>query len=243
MKRAFVYIVLATLVDGCAGMTGALVPERWLARRRAAWVGFATGVLLGVTFLHVLPEAVATHSVQGVLRATLASFTCMTALEWWLGHRGTRRSYRAILPVMLLASDGLHNTSDGAAVAAAFLVSPRLGLLTTLAVVAHEVPKEIGDFALLTAAGMGRIRAIVALAIVQLTAGIGALAAVLLVSFWSSAEGLVLGIAAGTFLYIAATDLLPELLHESQGGRAGHQAILAFLVGLAIALVMARLPA
>jgi zinc and cadmium transporter len=138
---------------------------------------------------------------------------------------------------MLLGSDALHNIGDGAAIAAAFLVSPRLGVVTALAVIAHEVPEEIGDYALLRAAGMARGRALLAMAGVQLTAGLGALITVLAASAWAQAAGYVLGLASGTFLYIGATDLLPEVLHERGRETASRQAVLGFGAGVVVAVV------
>lgn len=222
-------------------MTGALLPEAWLASRRQALVGFATGVILGVAFLDILPEALVKGDAKTILGIALASFSATAALEWWLGHRRSRHDSHSILPVMLLGSDGLHNAGDGAAIAAAFLASPRLGVATALAVIVHEVPQEVGDYAILRSAGVSRGRAVVALSLVQLTAGLGALAAILTASAWTSATRGVLGIAAGTFVYIGGSDLLPELLHESRDGRAGWQAIAGFLAGLVVAVASSAL--
>ena len=239
MRAPWLAITLAVLVDGCAGLTGALLSEAWLASRRGALVGFATGVILGVAFLDILPEALVNGGTKTILGIALASFSCTAALEWWLGHRRSRHDAHTILPAMLLGSDGLHNAGDGAAIAAAFIASPRLGVATALAVIVHEVPQEVGDYAILRSSGMSRGRAAVALSLVQLTAGLGALVAILVASVWTSAIRYLLGIAAGTFLYIGSSDLLPELLHESPEGRAGWQAILGFLAGVAVAVTSA----
>jgi zinc and cadmium transporter len=232
----WLYIAVAILLDGCAGLAGGVMPERWIVTRRPALVGFASGVLLGVVFLDLLPEALAKGSSRAVLGTALASFTAMACLEWWLGHRRSRHSAQGPLPIMLLGSDALHNIGDGAAIAASFLASPRLGVVTAFAVIVHEVPEEIGDYALLRRAGMRRGSALLAMAAVQLTAAIGAVATVLAASTWEMAAGWVLGLAAGTFLYIGATDLLPEVLHERAEGASSRQAVLGFAVGIAVAV-------
>ncbi len=128
------------------------------------------------------------------------------------------------------------DSGDGAAIAAAFLVSTRLGLATTLAVVVHEMPQEVGDHALLRDAGLPRSTALVGLAAVQLTAGAGA-AAVAIGTQAGSWLGVVLSLAGGTFVYVAAPDLLP-VLHEAEEPRERDIRLAGFLVGLA---VLARL--
>jgi zinc and cadmium transporter len=111
----------------------------------------------------------------------------------------------------LLGSDALHNVSDGMAIAAGFLVSTQVGFLTAMAVIVHEVPEEVADYALLRASGMPRRRALAGLAIVQLTAVIGAAGTLVASSLIARAEGVMLAIACGTFVYIALVNLAPEL--------------------------------
>jgi zinc and cadmium transporter len=234
--RAWLYIAVAVLLDGCAGLAGGVMPERWLVSRRSALVGFASGVLLGVVFLEVLPEALAHANARAVLGLTLGSFVAMAGLEWWLGHRRSRHAGHAALPVMLLGSDALHNVGDGAAIAASFLVSPRLGVATAFAVIVHEVPEEVGDYAILRRAGMTRASALAAMGAVQLTAAVGAVVTVLAASAWQRAASSVLGLAGGTFVYIGATDLLPEVLHEQAEGTSNRQAFIGFVTGVAIAV-------
>jgi zinc and cadmium transporter len=135
--------------------------------------------------------------------------------------------------VTLLGSDALHNIGDGATIAAAFLSSTRLGAVTTVAVLAHELPQEVGDYVLLRAAGIRRAPALLRLGAVQLTAAIGAGAVAFASSLFARASGIVLAVAGGTFLHIGATDLLPEVVHGEgeQRGRAG--AVLGLLLGIA----------
>ncbi|WP_224363850.1 ZIP family metal transporter [Hyalangium versicolor] len=212
MERATLYTWLAVLADGLAGLTGGLLSEQWLRRHLAVFVGFAAGALLTAVFLELLPEAVASEG-PSAFHWAFASFMVLAVAEWLMGHHhhDSHGSQSRTLPPALLTSDALHNVGDGAAVAAAFLVSPKAGIATALAIIAHELPQEVGDYALLRAAGFSRARALTALSLVQLSAALGAAAVMLGSHLVQNLEGIVLAIASGTFLYIGATDLLPEM--------------------------------
>jgi zinc and cadmium transporter len=245
MERSTLFIWLAVLADGLAGLTGGLLSERWLARHLSALVAFSAGALLGAVFLEVFPEAVEATG-PAAFQWALASFLALTFLEWFLGphhhdhsthepghqHHAPIKASSTVVP-SLLAADALHNIGDGAAVAAAFLASPQAGVATALAVIAHELPQEVGDYALLRAAGLSRSRALLALGGVQLTAVLGAGAVLLGSQLIQGLEGLILALASGTFLYIGATDLLPELRHSSTPSeRRGR--LVGFLLGLGL---------
>lgn len=232
----WVWIVAAILFDGLAALAGGLVGEAWLARHRAGWIGFAAGTLLGATLLDILPEAVEASGATALSWA-LASFVLMALFEWTVSHRHRRGPAAPVLPAALLGSDALHNLGDGAAIAASFVSSPRLGVLTTLAVILHEVPEELGDYVLLRAAGVSRRRALLALAGVQLTAALGAAATLAAWSAFAHLSGVVLAIAAGTFLYIAATDLLPAVLHADEDRPERRSGMLGFLIGAALTVI------
>jgi zinc and cadmium transporter len=216
MERATLYTWLAVLADGLAGLTGGLLSEQWLRRHLAVFVGFAAGALLTAVFLELLPEAVAEQG-PSAFNWAFASFMVLAVAEWLMGHHhhDDHGTQSRTLPAALLASDALHNLGDGAAVAAAFLVSPRAGIATALAIIAHELPQEVGDYALLRASGFSRVRALIALSLIQLTAALGAGAVLLGSHLVQNLQGIVLALASGTFLYIGATDLLPEIRSAS----------------------------
>ncbi len=239
-SHTVLFVLIAVGLDGLAGLAGGVLSERWLHQRLPALVAFAAGTLLSAVFLEVLPQAV---EVQGAATFTwaFASFVALALLEWALGHHphhaeaaaGHAHGHHAhpgtpTLPVTLLASDALHNVGDGAAVAAAFLVSPQAGIATAFAVIVHELPQEVGDYALLRAAGWSRGGSLVALAGVQLTAAIGAAGVLLGTRMLPSLQGTVLAIAGGSFLYIGAVDLLPEM----RRGPDARQRLVGFLCGL-----------
>ncbi|GMU00569.1 hypothetical protein KH5H1_46890 [Corallococcus caeni] len=239
-------VFIAVGLDGLAGLAGGVLSEPWLQRRLPALVAFAAGTLLSTVFLEVLPEAVEARG-QAAFTWAFASFVALALLEWALGHHHHDAELAAghahghvhhthhhghsgapTLPSALLASDALHNVGDGAAVAAAFLVSPQAGFATAFAVIVHELPQEVGDYALLRAAGWSRARSLVALAAVQLTAAAGAAGVLLGTRYLPSLQGTVLAIAGGSFLYIGAVDLLPEL----RRGPDARQRVVGFFCGL-----------
>ncbi|RKH50665.1 ZIP family metal transporter [Corallococcus llansteffanensis] len=235
-SQTVLLVFIAVGLDGLAGLAGGVLSERWLQRHLPALVAFAAGTLLAAVFLEVLPEAVAALG-DAAFTWALGSFVILALLEWALGHHhhhveaaaGHVHSHGApTLPAALLASDALHNVGDGAAVAAAFLVSPNAGFATAFAVIVHELPQEVGDYALLRAAGWSRVRSLVALGGVQLTAVAGAAAVLLGTRHLPSLQGTVLAIAGGSFLYIGAVDLLPEL----RRGLDSRKRVGGFLCGL-----------
>ncbi|RKH61040.1 ZIP family metal transporter [Corallococcus aberystwythensis] len=238
-------VFVAVGLDGLAGLAGGVLSERWLQRRLPALVAFAAGTLLSAVFLEVLPEAVEARG-NAAFAWAFASFVALALVEWALGHHHHAAEAAAghahghphahhhghpgapTLPAALLVSDALHNVGDGAAVAAAFLVSPHAGFATAFAVIVHELPQEVGDYALLRAAGWSRARSLLALGAVQLTAVVGAAGVLLGTQHLPSLQGTVLAIAGGSFLYIGAVDLLPEL----RRGPDSRQRVVGFLCGL-----------
>ena len=228
------WIILAVLVDGAAGLAGGLFPEGWLKRHLSALVGFAAGALIAAVFLDVLPESIA-RLHRAALDWAFGGFVGLAILEWAIGQHHHGGGRRAALPPSLLLSDALHNVGDGIAIAAAFLASPRVGVAVSIAVIAHEVPQEIGDYALLRSAGMDRRRAVLWLALVQLTAAVGALGVWLASETSRNVSAVLIAIACGTFLYIAATDLLPEI-HSSPSAPERLKRLVGFLLGIALLL-------
>ncbi|MFT3767476.1 MAG: ZIP family metal transporter [Minicystis sp.] len=241
MNIQWLYIGAALLLDGAVGLAGGLLPEHRLVRHRALFVGFAAGALLGAAFLDVLPEAIEAAGSRAMTWA-LGAFMLTTLLGRMAANRWptTTATRSPGLPVKLLGSDALHNIGDGAIIAAAFFSSTGLGVVTTFAVLAHELPQEVGDYVLLRAAGIRRGPAILALAAVQMTALIGAAAVAFASSLFARTSGVVLAVAGGTFLQIGATDLLPEVLNGEGEPRGRTIAVLGLLLGIAaIAAVQA----
>jgi zinc and cadmium transporter len=181
-------------------------------------VGFSSGTLLGSAFLDLLPEAieVAANTITPfyyVILGIVAFFAMEKFLHW-------RHCHEEECPVHMFAylnliGDGIHNFIDGMIIAATFLVSFDLGFATTLAVIFHEIPQEIGDFGVLIYGGFSKKKALTYNFISALTAILGAITTYFL-AYLQSIEILLVPFAAGGFIYIAATDLMPELHKKSQ---------------------------
>jgi zinc and cadmium transporter len=218
----WLWVAIAVALDGADQAGGAALPDRWLGRYRTPMLGFAAGALLASGVVEILPDAYASLG-PSALGWVLAAFAVLAVIERVSARRGHHRD--PVVPASLLGSDALHNIGDGMAIAAAFLTSTHVGIVTSGAVIVHEVPEEIADYALLRTAGMSRRAAMLALAAVQLSAGIGAAGTLVASSLLARGHGAILAIAGGTFVYIAAVDLLPELVRARRV--AGFAALVA----------------
>ena len=228
----------AVAVDGCAALVSGLVRERWLTKGRPVLLGFASGVLLGTAFLDLLPEALRQASPRLAIGCALGCLVVMAVFQRALGDGRKHASGGAgRLAVRLLGADAFHNAADGAAIAAGFLISPRLGVMTAVAVIVHEVPEEVADYVLLRHGGLSRGRAIVALTAVQFTAAVGAAVTLVSTTSWQRMSGVVLGIATGTFVYIAIFDLLPDVLRDRDIGPSWAQGALGLGAGIALSVL------
>jgi zinc and cadmium transporter len=213
----FLWILSSGLVMSAIALVGSLalvIPTEALRRLLRPLVAFAAGTLLGSAFLHMIPGAIehaGAHTM--VFLFVLAGFATFFALEQFLEWRHCDDNYVEGAPRpltwLILLGDGLHNFLDGLAVAGAFLVDIRLGMGAWLATAAHEVPQELGDFAVLVHGGLTRRKALLYNLLSALLFVVGGMMA------WLAAAridvALLLPFAAGNFLYIAASDLVPAV--------------------------------
>jgi zinc and cadmium transporter len=200
-------------------------------------------VLLATAFLELLPEAVAMAPAgRSPLAAALVGMTAFFLLERWLhgfhGHEGSHAHAQASRARVLIG-DGVHNFIDGVMIAASFLADPRLGIATTVAVAAHEVPQEVADYAILVQSGVTPRRALA----LNFASGLFALVGVLAcTSFQANVEPYLpwfLTATAGMFIYIAASDLIPELRHPRQRGQWVYAP--PFVGGIALMALLSQL--
>jgi zinc and cadmium transporter len=211
-------------------------------------IGFASGALLGAAFLHLLPESFADERVAAIAPAlVLTGFFGFFILErtvWAHQHEVTGTARHGLPPLALLnvLGDGAHNAVDGVAIAAAYLTSSSLGLTMTLAVMLHEVPQEVGDYGILLHAGLSRRQAILWNLVSAMCAVAGA--AVVLVVGLRLAElaAVIVPVAAGGFIYIAAVDLIPQLRGESAIGTATAFGTARLLLVIGLGIVLTSLP-
>lgn len=223
------WIIAATLGGGIlSAVAASLFLTLGPPARRALLphlVSFATGALLGGALLGLLPHAIEEagtdnlHSIGLAVLIGLLIFFALEKLVLWRhchfddceAHGPTEAHRDAATGNMILIGDGLHNALDGILIGAAFLTDIHLGIVTTVAVIAHEIPQEMGDVAILLNSGLSRARVLVYNLAVSLTTVLGGLLA-----FWwlDGADRLlpyVLAVAASSFLYVAVADLIPGL--------------------------------
>jgi zinc and cadmium transporter len=225
-------LVAATLLLFRDSVRIRLVP--WL-------VSFAVGTLLGVALLDLLPESLEslkpTAAFGTLLVAILALFTFEKFLIWRHCHTDHCELHEAAAPLILIG-DGFHNFVDGAVIAAATYISVPLGVTTALAVAAHEIPQEVGDFAILLGAGYSRMKALWLNILSGMSAVGGVLVAGLMIDRMPRVLPYFLPIAAASFLYIAMSDLIPSL-HRGPFERGALPQVL--VVGAGILIVVAFL--
>jgi zinc and cadmium transporter len=238
------WITLGGLAMSMLALSGSLtllLPERSFDRVVPPLVALAAGTLIGGALLHMLPEAVAAMGNDLQLYVWLvAGFVSFFVLEqflhWHHCHRAVSR--HGPLGYLILVADGAHNFIGGLAVAGAFLVDIRVGLITWIAAAAHEIPQELGDFGILVHAGWSKRRALAFNFASALTFLIGGWVAYALSGTFEVTW--LLPFAAGNFLYIATVDLMPALTEHPQASR---KIVLTttFTAGLAILWAVAAL--
>ncbi len=211
-------------------------------------VSFAAGAFLGVSFLDILPEALAKAAAQGVFAWLLGGFFVFFALERFImryfhrhkqadeGHNDHTES----LPSLVVLGDSLHNFLDGIVIALSFVANPALGLTTTLAVAAHEIPQEIGDFVILLDRGWSRLKIIAVNILSSLLTVVGVLIGYYAAHLFEVWLPYLLAAVAGNFLYIAASDLIPEIHHRARHEQV-YWILFTFLLGMTSIAYLASL--
>jgi zinc and cadmium transporter len=217
------------------GAVGMVVKRDFLARALFVVVAFAAGALLGDAFFHLVPEIAESKTgfdrlaSVSLLAGVLVLFTLEKVLHWHHAHF-PRPEVMHPVAVTNLVGDGLHNFVDGAIVAGSFAASPEIGVATAIAVGLHEVPQEVGDFGILLHAGLTPRRALTLNFASAALALLGAVAVLLFVSV-EAIERVLVPFSAGAFVYIASTDLLPDMHKEPETGRSLIQ-LVALVAGI-----------
>ena len=192
-------------------------------------ISYAVGTLLGVALLALVPEALESLRAPAALGALLAGILGFFMLEklviWRHCHTADCEAHDSSAALILIGGS-LHNFADGAIVGAAALTSLPLGLTTALAVAAHQIPQEVGDYAILLDAGYSRTRAFVMNTLSASTCALGAVGVYAAASWTPSALPYGLAVAAGSFLYVAMSDLIPGLHRDPIDVGAIHQVVL-----------------
>lgn len=196
-------------------------------------VGFAAGALIGGAFLHLLPEAIEQVDANIVFSHALIGFVIFFLMERYLYWRHCHNGVCDIhtFTYLNLVGDGIHNFTDGIIIATSFATDIKLGIITTMAVIFHEVPQEMGDFGILVYGGFSKQRALLFNFLSALTAVAGAVVGYALSNITESTSLFFISFTAGGFIYIAASDLIPEL-HKQKSIKRANVAFVAFILGL-----------
>ncbi|MDE2402437.1 MAG: ZIP family metal transporter [Burkholderiales bacterium] len=221
------YIVLATLLGGVASVVlAAALSAPLLTLIVRHLVSLSTGVLLGTALLHVLPEAFESKAPpQGLFLTLLFGLMFFFLLEkaelYRHGHHhehddhhhhhGFDAAQAGRGGWSVLVGDSIHNFCDGVLIAASFLADPQVGLVTSLAIIAHEIPQEVGDYIVLLNAGFSRTRALVYNAISGFSAVVGGVLGYVLIAPWQAYLPYMMVVASSSFIYVAVADLIPQL--------------------------------
>lgn len=231
--------IFFALLGSVGAMSGAALllafPDTMRQRLLPCLLSYATGTLLGAAFLGMLPKALEKAQPLAITGTVLAGIVAFFVLEklivWRHCHDQSCEAHGHTPGSLILLGDAFHNFVDGVVIAAAFLTSPALGIATALAVIAHEIPQELGDFAILLNSGLSKAKALAYNLISSLTT----LPGVLLGWYWLAevrqAIPYVLAISAASFIYIAVADLVPGL-HRRSGARAVISQTLLMLAGI-----------
>lgn len=252
-------IIVAALAGGVLSTLAAAATLRMQSTWIPRFVSFAVGALLGAVFLELLPHALESGSAPRVMLTVLVgllAFFLLEKLVLWRHahghdahsdereesehehalHRHAPATDGGRSGLMILIGNSVHNFCDGIVIAAAFIADAGLGIATTLAIVAHAVPQQVGDFAVLLHSGFSRSRAFAFNVSVGFVTVAGALAGYFALADMQRALPIVLAIAAASLLYVAVADLIPSLHRRPEPAETARQ-MLAIALGIAIIAV------
>lgn len=249
------YILIFTFLGSIGGLIGGflLLASKNYAYRLSHYLSpFAAGVLLTVAFIELLPEAAEEAEELGVnifiwvLAGILLFFIIERFIHWFHHHEKTHeheheheKEGQSTVPLIVIG-DTVHNFVDGVIIAAAFLVDIPFGIITALAVFAHEVPQEVADFGILLHKGLSRLKAIVINIFTASSAFVGALIAYSLGHILDDYIPMIVAMTAGFFIYIATSDLIPEIHYEKKRSTALAKSVM-LIVGVIVMWVVISL--
>ncbi|MBI2598671.1 ZIP family metal transporter [Candidatus Curtissbacteria bacterium] len=228
-----VYILIFSFIGSVVSLIGGLallIKEKLALSVSHLIASFAAGALLGAAFLDLLPEASMEGGKSGdiflwALGGMLAFFLLERFVRWFHHHHEHLEVSKPTVS-LIMVGDTIHNFIDGVAIAATFLVSVPLGMVTTFAVAAHEIPQEIGDFGILLHRGLSRKRVLIFNFVSAAAAILGAVITYFLGGLIVDVLPALLALTAGFFIYIAASDLIPEIHEEKRKGFAFLESLL-----------------
>jgi zinc and cadmium transporter len=236
----FLIMVVFSLIGGVISLIGGilLLRNKSTAKKVADYATpFAGGALLSAVFLDLLKEGIEFGDTDTVLLATLIGVVCFFLAEGflrWFHHHHEHAKDTDPKTALIVLGDTLHNALDGVAIASAFLISVPTGIVTTIAVAAHEIPQEIGDFGLLLSKGMSRKKVLLVNFVSALATTFAAVVTYILGDADIIPVGFLLGISAGFLLYIATSDIIPTIHADRQKRKVFDIKAMLFLLGVLV---------
>lgn len=243
--RIMLQLIIYSLLGGVVSLVGGLIliwKQNFAKKIITSLLAFSAGAFLAVSFFDLLPEAIeAVDEPHPIFAAALVGFVAFFILErglMWFhkekeGHTHTHSEHTESLPVLVILGDCLHNFLDGIVIALAYIANPVLGLITTLGVAAHEIPQEIADFSILLAQGWSRKKVIMVNIFQSLLTIPGVILGYYGGQLLEPFLPYLLAGVSGIFLYIAASDLIPEIHH-----RTGHSHFIRVVAPLIASIVI-----
>ena len=232
------WIIAFSILGSVGAIAGAalllLFPEGTRKTLLPCLLSYATGTLLGAAFLGMIPNALQQATpiaISGTVLVGIVLFFVLEKIVIWRHCHDTECEVHSSAGPLILIGDAFHNFVDGFVIAAAFLTSVPLGIAASLAVIAHEIPQEVGDFAILLENGYSRTRALILNSLSSLTTLPGAVIAYFFLGATREAVPFILALSAASFIYIAIADLVPSL-HRHTGLKAALMQFVLMLAGI-----------
>ena len=216
----WVYTLISVLIVSSLSLLGLIAfpfGEKKIQKFLIWAVAFAAGTLLGDAFLHLIPESYEKGGLVvsfSLMAGILAFFILEKFIHWHHCHEIDCKEHNRTFSYVIMIGDAMHNFIDGMIIAASYLVSIPIGIATTLAVVFHEIPHEIGDFAAMLYGGFSKRKALLYNFLAGIVAVFGAVAVLLINADVADTTKYLIPFAAGGFIYVASADIIPEL-HKS----------------------------
>ena len=250
MNQVWLYSIVSVLIVSIIPLAGIFIlgiPLDKLRKILIYLVSFSAGALLGDAFIHLFPELLKSGAYSAlvgiyVISGIMIFFILEKFVHWQHCHMPLHKKHIHPFAYMNLVGDGLHNFIDGLIIAASYIVSLPVGLATTIAVILHEIPQEMGDLGIMLYAGFSKMKAIMLHFLTGLVAVIGTLLGLWLSGFFADSEIILVSIAIGGFIYIACSDLIPEL-HKETNVKISIAQIISFILGILVMLALLLLEA
>ncbi len=238
-------IILATFLISLISLIGIItlsLKDKTLRNVLLLFVSLAAGALIGDAFLHLIPESIQRLDIQNTFFGVILGFILFLIIEKLLHWRHCHEAECKVhnFAYMNLFGESVHNFIDGLLIAASFLINLQTGIATTIAVALHEIPQELGDFGVLIHGGFTKFKAILYNFLSAIFAIIGGILGFLIHSQAEPIINFLVPIAAGGFLYVAATDLIPETHKETHRGKSILNLIF-FVIGILIMYLLLSL--